>query len=440
MPPPNVTGELHLGHGLEDAITDALVRWRRMRGFAALWLPGEDHAGIATQNVMERELAAQGIDRRDMGREAFVERTWEWVRRIRPRIAEQHRKLGASADWSRDAFTLDPGIVRAVRTTFVNLYRDGLVYRGLRMINWCPRCATALSDLEVDYVEEEAALWYVRYPVVGEGGMALPEAITVATVRPETMVADTGVAVHPDDERYEDRIGRAVLLPVVGRELPVVADEAIRPDFGTGALKVTPGHDPLDWDIGQRHGLDAIVAVGRDGRMTEEAGPYAGMTVDEARAAIVRDLADGGFLEREEPLRPQRGPLQPLRGRHRAPARRAVVGGREPRVRARPFARGGRRGRRARGPHPRRAPAHGPRLPQLDRLHARLVHQPPALVGPPDPRLVLRLRRDHRAGGRPRRLPRLRKRRPAPGRGRAGHLVLLRPRAPRRPRLARRRR
>ena len=301
MPPPNVTGELHLGHGLEDAITDALVRWRRMRGFAALWLPGEDHAGIATQNVMERELAARGIDRRDMGREAFVERTWEWVRRIRPRIAEQHRKLGASADWSRDAFTLDPGIVRAVRATFVNLYRDGLVYRGLRMINWCPRCATALSDLEVDYVEEEAALWYVRYPVVGEGGMALPEAITVATVRPETMVADTGVAVHPDDERYEDRVGRAVLLPVVGRELPVVADEAIRPDFGTGALKVTPGHDPLDWDIGQRHGLDAIVAVGRDGRMTEEAGPYAGMTVDEARAAIVRDLADGGFLEREEP-------------------------------------------------------------------------------------------------------------------------------------------
>lgn len=301
MPPPNVTGELHLGHGLEDAITDALVRWRRMRGFAALWLPGEDHAGIATQNVMERELAARGIERRDIGREAFVERTWEWVRRIRPRIAEQHRKLGASADWSRDAFTLDPGIVRAVRATFVNLYRDGLVYRGLRMINWCPRCATALSDLEVDYVEEEAALWYVRYPIVGEGGMALPEAITVATVRPETMVADTGVAVHPDDERYEDRIGRSVLLPVMGRELPVVADEAIRPDFGTGALKVTPGHDPLDWEIGERHGLDAIVAVGRDGRMTEEAGPYAGMTVDEARAAIVRDLADGGFLEREEP-------------------------------------------------------------------------------------------------------------------------------------------
>ena len=301
MPPPNVTGELHLGHGLEDAITDALVRWRRMQGRAALWLPGEDHAGIATQNVMERELAREGVDRRDIGREVFVERTWQWVRRLRPRIAEQHRKLGASADWSRDAFTLDPGIVRAVRTTFVNLYRDGLIYRGLRMINWCPRCGTALSDLEVDYVEEEASLWYVRYPVVGEGGMALPEAVTVATVRPETMVADTGVAVHPDDERYEDRIGRTVLLPIVGRELPVVADEAIRPEFGTGALKVTPGHDPLDWDIGQRHDLEAIVAIARDGRMSEEAGPYAGMTVEEARAAIVRDLADGGFLEREEP-------------------------------------------------------------------------------------------------------------------------------------------
>ncbi len=301
MPPPNVTGELHLGHGLEDAITDTLVRWHRMQGQPALWLPGEDHAGIATQNVIERELLKEGIDRRDLGREAFAARTWQWVRKLRPRIYEQHRKLGASADWSRDVFTLDPRVVRAVRTTFVNLYRDGLIYRGLRMINWCPRCGTALSDLEVDYAEEEASLYYVRYPVVGEGGMALPDALSVATVRPETMVADTGVAVHPEDARYEDRIGRTVLLPVVGRELPVVADEAIRPEFGTGALKVTPGHDPLDWEIGQRHDLDAIVAIGPDGRMNEEAGPYAGMEVAEARAAIVSDLEDGGFLERTEP-------------------------------------------------------------------------------------------------------------------------------------------
>ena len=301
MPPPNVTGELHLGHGLEDAITDTLVRWRRMQGEPTLWLPGEDHAGIATQNVIERELLKEGIDRRDLGREAFAARTWQWVRKLRPRIYEQHRKLGASADWSRDVFTLDPQIVRAVRTTFVNLYRDGLIYRGLRMINWCPRCGTALSDLEVDYTEEEASLYYVRYPVVGEGGMALPDAVSVATVRPETMVADTGVAVHPDDARYEDTIGRTVLLPVTGRELPVVADEAIRPEFGTGALKVTPGHDPLDWEIGQRHDLDAIVAIGPDGRMNEEAGPYAGLAAAAARAAIVRDLEDGGFLERTEP-------------------------------------------------------------------------------------------------------------------------------------------
>ncbi len=300
MPPPNVTGELHLGHGFEDALTDTLVRWRRMQGREALWLPGEDHAGIATQNVIERELKKEGLDRHDLGREAFEERTWQWVRQLRPRIYEQHRRLGASADWSRDVFTLDPQIVRAVRTTFVNLYRDGLIYRGLRMINWCPRCSTALSDLEVDYVEEEGELYYVRYPVVGEGGMALPDAVSIATVRPETMVADTGVAVHPDDERYEERIGRSVLLPIVGRELPVVADDSIQPEFGTGALKVTPGHDPLDWEIGQRHDLDVIVAVGEDGLMTDEAGPYAGMEVDEARTAIVRDLEDGGFLEKTE--------------------------------------------------------------------------------------------------------------------------------------------
>ncbi len=300
MPPPNVTGELHLGHGLEDALTDALVRWHRMQGDATLWVPGEDHAGIATQNVIERELAKEGLTRHQIGREAFLERTWEWVRIHRRRIVEQHKKLGASADWDRDVFTLDPPIVRAVRTTFVNLYRDGLIYRGLRMINWCPRCETALSDLEVEYVEEQSKLYYIRYPVVGEGGMPLPDAIVVATTRPETMVADTGVAVHPADPRYEERIGRFVLLPIIGREIPVVADEAVKPEFGTGAVKVTPGHDPNDWEIGQRHGLPVIVAMEKDGRMNEEAGPYAGMTVAEAREAIVRDLEDEGFLERVE--------------------------------------------------------------------------------------------------------------------------------------------
>ncbi len=298
MPPPNVTGELHLGHGLEDAISDALVRWHRMRGDPTLWLPGEDHAGIATQNVIERELAKEGLSRHDLGREAFVERTWMWVRKYRGRITEQHKKLGASADWSRDVFTLDPGIVKAVRTTFVNLYKDGLIYRGLRMINWCPRCETALSDLEVDYVEEAAKLYYIRYPVIGEGGMPLTDAVVVATTRPETMVADTGVAVNPSDDRYEERIGRMLLLPIIGREIPVVGDDAVKTDFGTGAVKVTPGHDPNDWEIGQRHDLPVIIAIDREGKMNDEAGPYSGMTWEDARTAILKDLEDGGLLER----------------------------------------------------------------------------------------------------------------------------------------------
>jgi len=300
MPPPNVTGELHLGHGLEDAITDTLVRWHRMRGEPVLWLPGEDHAGIATQNVIEREIAKEGIKRHDLGRETFVERTWMWVRKYRSRIADQHRKLGASADWTRDVFTLDPGIVKAVRTTFVNLYNDGLIYRGLRMINWCPRCETALSDLEVDYVEEASKLYYIRYPLVGEGGMPLPSYVVVATTRPETMVADTGVAVNPDDARYEEKVGRMLLLPIIGREIPIVADDLVKTEFGTGAVKVTPGHDPNDWDIGQRHSLEAIVAIDRQGRMNSEAGPYDGMTDEEARAAILRDLEDEGFLDHVE--------------------------------------------------------------------------------------------------------------------------------------------
>jgi valyl-tRNA synthetase len=300
MPPPNVTGELHLGHGLEDAITDALVRWHRMQGDPTLWLPGEDHAGIATQNVIERELAKEGLTRHDLGREAFVERTWMWVRKYRSRIADQHRKLGASADWSRNVFTLDPSIVKAVRTTFVNLYKQGLIYRGLRMINWCPNHETALSDLEVDYEEQAAKLYYIRYPMVGEGGMPLPDYVVVATTRPETMVGDTGVAVNPNDERYEEKIGRMLLLPIIGREIPVVADDAVKPEFGTGAVKVTPGHDPNDWEIGQRHDLPVIVAIDLKGKMNDEAGPYDGMPVDEARAAILRDLEDEGFLDHIE--------------------------------------------------------------------------------------------------------------------------------------------
>jgi valyl-tRNA synthetase len=300
MPPPNVTGELHLGHGLEDTITDTLVRWHRMMGDPTLWVPGEDHAGIATQAVIERELAKEGLTRQDIGREAFVERTWMWVRKYRSRIADQHRKLGASADWSRDTFTLDDHIVKAVRTTFVNLYNDGLIYRGLRMINWCPNHETALSDLEVDYEDVPGKLYYIRYQVTGEMGMPLPATVTIATTRPETLVADTGVAVNSADERYEELINRQLLLPIIGREIPIVGDDAVKPEFGTGAVKVTPGHDPNDWEIGQRHDLPVIVAMDLKGRMNDEAGPYAGMTVEEARAAIVRDLEDEGFLDHVE--------------------------------------------------------------------------------------------------------------------------------------------
>ncbi len=300
MPPPNVTGALHLGHGLEDAITDTLIRWHRMQGDPTLWLPGEDHAGIATQNVIERELAKEGLTRQDIGREAFVERTWMWVRKYRSRIADQHRKLGASADWSRGVFTLDPQIVKAVRTTFVNLYNDGLIYRGLRIINWCPRCGTALSDLEVDHVEEASKLYFIRYPILGEGGMPLPASVTVATTRPETMVGDTAVAVNPNDDRYEEQIGRMLMLPIIGREIPVVSDDAVKPEFGTGAVKVTPGHDPNDWEIGQRHDLPVIVVMDLQANMNEEAGPYAGMPYEDARAAILRDLEDEGYLDHIE--------------------------------------------------------------------------------------------------------------------------------------------
>ncbi len=321
MPPPNVTGELHLGHGLEDALTDALVRWHRMLGDSVLWLPGEDHAGIATQNVIERELQKEGVSRHDIGREAFVERTWQWVRQYRPRIIDQHRRLGASAAWDYDVFTLDPQIVRAVRKTFVDLYNDGLIYRGLRMINWCPRCETALSDLEVDYEEEQSKLYYLRYPMMGEGGMPLPDAVLVATTRPETMLGDTGVAVNPDDERYEDKIGRMLLLPIVGREIPVVSDEAVASEFGTGAVKVTPAHDPNDWEMGQRHDLEVVTVIDHSGYMNEEAGPYEGMHVDEAREQLVSDLEAEGYLERVEDYTHSVGhcsrcatPVQPIPG------------------------------------------------------------------------------------------------------------------------------
>jgi valyl-tRNA synthetase len=300
MPPPNVTGELHLGHALEDAITDCLIRWRRMRGEAALWLPGVDHAGIATQNVVEKEIAKEWLTRHDLGREQFVERVWTWVRKYRSVISHQHMRLGASCDWEREVFTMDEVSQRAVRVTFVNLYKDGLIYRGERIINWCPRCQTALSDLEVEHEETQGKLWYVRYPLLDDSGNMTDDYIVIATTRPETIVADVAVAVNPSVERWLRVVGRKALLPIIERQIPVIADEAVDPEFGTGALKITPGHDPVDFEIGQRHGLPAIVAVAGDGTMNAGAGPYEGIDRFEARRMIVADLDRLGLIEKVE--------------------------------------------------------------------------------------------------------------------------------------------
>ena len=299
MPPPNVTGELHLGHALTAAAEDALIRWHRMMGDPTLWLPGSDHAGIATQVVVERHLAKEGKNRQEIGREAFVARVWEWVRQYGRTIAEQHKRLGASCDWTRERFTLDEGPSRAVRTTFVNLYQKGLIYRGERIINWCPRCSTALSDLEVIHQEVESKLYYIRYPHAQDPTRYL----TVATTRPETLLGDTAVAVNPDDERFVDFVGQNVVLPRLNRPIPVVSDTAVDTEFGTGAVKVTPAHDPNDFDIAQRHNLPLITVIGPQSTMTEAAGPqYTGLTVVECRARILQDLEADGLLDKAEPL------------------------------------------------------------------------------------------------------------------------------------------
>ena len=296
MPPPNVTGELHLGHALTAALEDLMIRWHRMKGEPTLYLPGTDHAGIATQVVVERMLADENLTRHQIGREKFLERVWEWVDRYGNRINDQLRRLGASCDWSRQSFTLDPGPQKAVRTTFVNLYKKDLIYRGERTTNWCPRCATALSDLEVKHEEEDASLYYIRYRLEdGEGW------ITIATTRPETLLGDTAVAVNPSDERYARLIGKNAVLPVLGRLIPIIADEAVDPEFGTGALKVTPGHDPNDFEIGMRHRLPTVNVMNLDGTMNEDAGHYRGQDRLDCRRNIVEELDRDGLLEKTEP-------------------------------------------------------------------------------------------------------------------------------------------
>ena len=305
IPPPNVTGSLHIGHMLEHTEIDVTVRWHRMRGYNTLWLPGTDHAGIATQMLVERALAEEGLDRRKLGREAFLERVWAWKERYGDTIKRQMIRLGASCDWSRERFTLDPGLSRAVRETFVRLYEKGLIYRGEYMVNWCPRCQTALSDLEVVHDETPGNLWYIRYPVIG-----MDRFLVVATTRPETMLGDTAVAVNPADERYRDLHGKRVLLPLMNREIPVIVDELARPDFATGVVKVTPFHDPNDFEAGRRHNLPKIQVIGETGTMTAEAGPYAGLDRFEARRRVVADLEQLGLLEKIEPYTVSLGKCQ----------------------------------------------------------------------------------------------------------------------------------
>ena len=298
MPPPNVTGQLHMGHAMDSTLQDILIRFKRMQGYAALWVPGTDHAGIATQIKVEEELRKnEGLTRYDLGREKFLERVWDWKNKYGNRIVEQQKKLGASCDWDRSRFTMDEGLSKAVRHVFVSLYKKGLIYKGSRIINWCPHCVTALSDAEVEYQDKPGSFWHIRYPIQGEEGRY----VIVATTRPETMLGDTGVAVHPDDERYKDIVGKKCILPLVGREMPIVADAYVDMEFGTGCVKMTPAHDPNDFEVGLRQNLETIRVLDDNGRIVEGYGKYSGMDRYEARKAIVADLEAGGYLVKVEP-------------------------------------------------------------------------------------------------------------------------------------------
>lgn len=296
IPPPNVTGALHMGHALNNTLQDVLCRWKRMQGYNVLWMPGTDHAGIATQNVVERQLAAEGKDRHDLGREEFIERVWKWKAESGGQIIGQLKRLGASCDWDRERFTMDEGLSKAVRTVFVNLYKEGLIYRANRLINWCPRCHTALSDIEVEHEDKKGHLWHIRYPVVGQPG----KYVVVATTRPETMLGDTAVAVNPSDERYLDLIGEKVILPLINREIPVIPDSYVDREFGTGVVKITPAHDFNDFEVGARHDLDQINVLDESGIINSAGHQYEGMDRFAARTKIVADLEAAGLLEKIE--------------------------------------------------------------------------------------------------------------------------------------------
>ena len=295
IPPPNITGQLHMGHALDETIQDILIRFKRMQGYSALWLPGTDHASIATEAKIVEAMKKEGLTKEDVGREGFLERAWDWKAKFGGRIVEQLKKLGSSCDWERERFTLDEGCSEAVKEVFVRLYEKGLIYRGERIINWCPHCKTSISDAEVEFDEHDGNFWHLRYPLTdGTGELRL------ATTRPETLLGDTAVAVHPDDERYKAYVGKTVTLPLVGREIPVVADEYVEMDFGTGVVKITPAHDPNDFEVGLRHNLPVINVMDEGAVINENGGKYQGMTREEARKAIVKDLDEGGYLVKVE--------------------------------------------------------------------------------------------------------------------------------------------
>ena len=303
IPPPNITGQLHMGHALDETFQDILIRWRRMQGYEALWMPGTDHASIATEAKIVAAMAEEGVTKEELGREGFLERAWAWKDKYGSRIVEQLKKLGSSCDWERERFTLDEGCSKAVREVFVRLYEKGLIYRGERIINWCPHCRTSISDAEVEFEEKDAHFWHLRYPIADDGGNPTGEYLELATTRPETMLGDTAVAVHPEDERYRHLVGRNVILPLVGRLIPVVAETYVEMDFGTGVVKITPAHDPNDFEVGLRHNLPVITVTTDDGHMNELAGTYQGQSLMECRKNIVKDLEEQGYLVKTEPMK-----------------------------------------------------------------------------------------------------------------------------------------
>ena len=298
IPPPNITGRLHMGHALDETLQDILIRWRRMQGYEALWLPGTDHASIATEAKIVEAMRQEGVTKEQLGREGFLERAWAWKREYGGHILDQLKKLGSSCDWQRERFTLDEGCSRAVREVFVRFFEQGLIYRGERIVNWCPHCLSTISDIEVEYEEKDGFFWHINYPIVGTD-----DVLEIATTRPETLLGDTAVAVHPDDERYKHLIGKMVLLPIVNKQIPIVADEYVEMDFGTGVVKITPAHDPNDFEVGLRHGLPIVNVMNDDATINENGGKYQGLTREECRRQIVKDLEDGGFLKAVEPYK-----------------------------------------------------------------------------------------------------------------------------------------